>query len=1230
MKLSFRELIKNYNSMPITKLMGILQLCPFNHGKNVRLEQMARLSLLEIQKGKEDKPNAYWDLLKAAIENYTEDIDLEEDPTTAFTENVVFAEGNYTIYPGVYVSGTRILNELLECIFLTKNEFPEQYKKLVNDGAGLLLFMSNIIARDMKHDRNIYEESSAPNIQFPEYDQALEYMGNISFSKEYVKKICRLHHYEESIVNEFLIHLDDPDLSNDDPDNNIVNRKPLIEAEDELEVYMPTSIVPAVTDFIYRKGKEYNCYEELQQLFQKRQFEKTCEALVNMNWIDRNIKLPESPLNLPVQEAIFQFDNQKVGYLCFIGRKTNTQKPITIDAFAKRNEQVVNYLSTLSSKQSFQVLSLFVLSETGADYMFACPKPADTHLCLSISYSELDAITYSDNTNSHTLWKFAKTFSRTSKLLLIDAPGGTLDAFVAYDSNHGSFLDSDEANPIGGNLYIPVGYSNDFLRKIQIKRDEHAAIIFYNRQRGYTKVIRYKDYAPIYIEKEPLVQDHNKVFRLLVESYKMPIWITNIHPSQKDNETWSKILCEGVAFWLIKMQAELKEILATVTLIQFEIEIITASNLNTNLLFKETDPDIEKITIDIKIEAPRIQITIPFDFMFLVRRPDNYADKALMKAILNGIVLYVKEAKGTILLDTALINNIIEQVLQPATAKMFLFSDVSENFRLDNRTLASIRYIHESDISFILDNLIGYLPAGYKVPEFLITKDDKRNLCNTIVTSLIKQIQIKLEEFDGEQMLEWLIKMNEKYVQIKEYREILVAPKIASFSTFQDEVDQLHKQGQKLISASQAIRTLIEFVAANLPKGSRWPNYDEVEELLALIDQLISWGSESDAIWKNMSDPQIGLLPSGRIGTEKKLQREIFVPFAIARATSEIFQQVERFEKTYTSNKPADKPATVTAERDELDIAFKAEFGISLKLLSQIILVLAEEGFEKNTACVIIEEKEIYQLLCDRITGISDTEIETCLNLLSLAQRDDIGKPPNGYKKEEIYPWRQKRSLSYLRRPLAKVKNTKENYYYFGFRHLIAYLDNLHYLLYEGKLPNPASAELKRWLGTVSSGKGNSFREKVMEWFQKETDFQVIPKEVDISKKGQLKADRDYGDIDVLVIDHKKKIIYSIECKNITGGKTIYEMWSEICAYLGEEDSDDAKIIKHLNRHKWLNNNKESLAIFVSNYTEYEIKSFVLTADEIPLAFIKKHQLPLPVKSFVFLRKSGIPLLDDI
>ena len=44
---SFEEMISQYNSEPILKLLGVLQLIPVNHGQEAHLEEMARLTLLQ-------------------------------------------------------------------------------------------------------------------------------------------------------------------------------------------------------------------------------------------------------------------------------------------------------------------------------------------------------------------------------------------------------------------------------------------------------------------------------------------------------------------------------------------------------------------------------------------------------------------------------------------------------------------------------------------------------------------------------------------------------------------------------------------------------------------------------------------------------------------------------------------------------------------------------------------------------------------------------------------------------------------------------------------------------------------------------------------------------------------------------------------------------------------------------------------------------------------------------
>ena len=325
--------------------------------------------------------------------------------------------------------------------------------------------------------------------------------------------------------------------------------------------------------------------------------------------------------------------------------------------------------------------------------------------------------------------------------------------------------------------------------------------------------------------------------------------------------------------------------------------------------------------------------------------------------------------------------------------------------------------------------------------------------------------------------------------------------------------------------------------------------------------------------------------------------------------------------------------ATPTDESNALDSAFLAEFGITLTILSKIIGTLVNEGFAKAEPCVKIKENDLLKLL-SKIEGITKTEIETALNLLALIERPQLQTPPAGYSSTDIFTWRYNRPLSYLRRPLVKLLSEDIIYYYYGYRHLMRYIDHLIYLLFTSKLPGVKSQQMKSWLAGTSGAKGSPFRESVKEWFENNTDLEVIPHEIKMDTKvgkGHFKTDKQYGDIDLLVIDHTNKTIYSIECKNITGGRNIHEMKVELDDYLGRDGKDKkAKIRKHVARHNWLDTNKSVMNELIPDAENYNVKSFILTADEIPLAYIKGSELPIPIRSFPFLRKHGLSYLAEL
>jgi hypothetical protein len=315
-----------------------------------------------------------------------------------------------------------------------------------------------------------------------------------------------------------------------------------------------------------------------------------------------------------------------------------------------------------------------------------------------------------------------------------------------------------------------------------------------------------------------------------------------------------------------------------------------------------------------------------------------------------------------------------------------------------------------------------------------------------------------------------------------------------------------------------------------------------------------------------------------------------------------------------------------------LDAAFKEEFGIELTVLGKLIRALIENGFPDGVATVVREESEMIRVIQNALPNLSRDVIIMCLKKLSLLTRKRLGGKQGSYDQHEIYPWRYSRQLSYLRRPFVTVKDDNDQLiYYFGYRHLSVFLENLYSILYNGKYPNPSSNLLRTWLAGRASDKGAPFRLSVKDWFKANTGLMVVDYEVDISPGGHLNADRDYGDIDILLIDHVLRRIYSVECKNITGGRNIYEMWSEIDEYLGDgEPSGNSKIDKHFRRHQWLENNKSALAKFMNNPETYEIRSLVVTADEIPLTYLKKQDVPLPIRSFPYIRQNGIDFLSQL
>ena len=103
------------------------------------------------------------------------------------------------------------------------------------------------------------------------------------------------------------------------------------------------------------------------------QYYRAGKMLDHFGWRLTNIKLPENKSELPIRESIWRFDNQKLGYFCFLeleklNRKLSSQ---TFDNLIReRNAAIVDYVKSVELANPSEVLTLIVISETGHGRIF--------------------------------------------------------------------------------------------------------------------------------------------------------------------------------------------------------------------------------------------------------------------------------------------------------------------------------------------------------------------------------------------------------------------------------------------------------------------------------------------------------------------------------------------------------------------------------------------------------------------------------------------------------------------------------------------------------------------------------------------------------------------------------------------------------------------------------------------------------------------------------------------
>ncbi len=1216
-----------YNSFDLLQSIAALSLLPENHGKNIRLEKIITDILKNYNSVKEIAP--YEELKKHIQTNYPSHND-EDIQVNLFTDSITFFGGDKLIFPGITENGSFILSNLLTAIFVWPySNIPEHLKSNCSHVCQLLLTLSNVIATKIGYGRYLQGNDSDIAIHFPEKGEFERIKSSIIFSKKEMMNILKENSVDELALEEFILHRESTAYDHIHMQESPLLYKPILFENDKYLIISPTTISYALTDYIWKTAKNMGSINTVSKSYHDLVWNNIQMQLrvMNFNYVD--VSEISSKIQLPPLTFAYQFDDDKIALIQYVYDDWNINTSnhgfngqLKNKLTSKQKEHIFTQITAVNGYSEFNFFDFIIISPVGREFGFALSK-VNGAITIVMSVYEFHIMANLKDYDAIDLWQFSVAREKQRKKFNI-ITFSFLDEFKLYCDHRNSFHLSDEETFT--DYSIEPGYSQKMYFDSIKNSDIHSVPQLKGKRVVYVQVQKFDSYAPIYLDPMALASNELEFF---VEGFYQGVWVT---PSS-DIKTASKELRHvywetngAIAYWLWQIQEDMKNYihipdLDPITILYAFEDEKKAETIERN--FSRTPNLASKF----KTNATKTEITIiiPPEFMAYLYGPDNEGERILAKNIIFGFNKLLK-LFGHSEITSESINKIIESNVPLGMKKKFFILDTNDNLLLDPTHIGQFRYVQKYDQGVVLDQLVPRL--GKLCPPIgeLTTKKDKNDLTNNIVQKvLLPLLREKLALYDSKLLLKRLIALNESLIRKREEERIHTPTRIACYvSIEQHQIDLMEKLGD-LNRTSVAVRSIIEHIAAEPYSGNNIISTTALDELIGIMDQIIDWGSLGDQIHFDLFDIRMGILPTGRIGTDKGMLKNVFDPYKDLKTKENVHDAIENFQQVFPQleiETPSDVP-------QKLDSAFTADYGISFSRLCIFLEGMSILAFLQSTPFAILELDKLREQVNLHVEEFDEIEFQKAISFLSLTNRGQLEKLPTNAEFIDIMPWRYNRVLSLLSKPLVIVddEKSKNKMVYWGARQVLLSRMYLANQCLSDRLRTFEGSKIKEVLGAFAQKRGDLLVDNVIKNI--DPTGLIVDKDVYIGPSHNLKNDTLIGDIDILIINPSEKTLYSLECKSMQPSRNIKEMVEEIDKLFGS-NSKPGWIAKHLKRHEWLKvNAKKIMEKYNVDISDFNIKSIFITQEEMLTPHLKKQHLPLPFLTLYDIEEQGLKALVE-
>lgn len=416
---------------------------------------------------------------------------------------------------------------------------------------------------------------------------------------------------------------------------------------------------------------------------------------------------------------------------------------------------------------------------------------------------------------------------------------------------------------------------------------------------------------------------------------------------------------------------------------------------------------------------------------------------------------------------------------------------------------------------------------------------------------------------------------------------------------------------------SLCLRAVLEMAVCECPEKSQIiANKKLMERLLSLCSLLVNTASDSDAIHWGLVTPELTFYNNGTYSIPTNIGEDIVFPYLFGHFHSQFESAIDAYGELYETNEVEKSKPRKGAFGDKFDEALIAEYGFSAEQLIECWAELIDLLLEL--------ESPIYQLpvieLVNRISArreVSEQVVVNFLNAFSLKPRAGWSHMQNGYSFRDIAPWKYKRRLSCLVKPIIQINENEVVLSMFliklGISYFLERAKNGEFNTEFFKSP-----QMRSYVGSMVDERGAEFTDSVSIIF--ESNGWTVKKEL---LMGTLGAPTNLGDIDIFAF--KDGAVVLIECKNLQIAKTVSEI-ADVCNRFKGKEKDELR--KHLNRVDWVSQNLQKTLKAVGWQGNVGIlRHALLTSAEMPM----KYRSDLPIDSADVISFKGLSKwLEDL